>query len=37
MYRALDVNEPSGPMKGGEFLEKLSNCQLFKEESDAWS
>jgi hypothetical protein len=26
-------NEPSGSIKGGEFLAKLSDCQLFKKDS----
>jgi hypothetical protein len=30
------VNEPSGSIKGGEFLEELSNCQLLKEDYVPW-
>jgi len=25
-------NEPSGSIKGGEFLDQLSNCQLLKKD-----
>jgi hypothetical protein len=28
---------PSGSIEGGEFLEYLSDYQLFKEESELWS
>jgi hypothetical protein len=30
-------NEPSGSIKGGEFLDKLSDCQLLKKDSDPWN
>jgi hypothetical protein len=29
-------NEPSGSIKGGEFLDKLSDCQLLKKVSAPW-
>jgi len=30
-------NEPSGSIKGGEFNDYLSDCQLLKKSSAAWS
>jgi hypothetical protein len=30
-------NETSGSVEGGGFLDKLSDCQLLKEYSVAWS
>jgi hypothetical protein len=30
-------NESSGPIKGREFLDQLSDCQLLKLDSDPWS
>jgi len=30
-------NEPSGSIKGGGFIDYLSNCQLLKKDSAAWS
>jgi len=30
-------NEPSGFIKGGEFLNELSDCQLLKKNSAMWS
>jgi hypothetical protein len=30
-------NEPSGSIKGGEFLDKLSDYKLLKNESTPWS
>jgi len=30
-------NEPSGPIKGGEFLDKLSDYLLLKKVPDPWS
>jgi hypothetical protein len=32
-----DSNEPSGLMKGVEFIDQLSCCQFLKEDSDPWS
>jgi hypothetical protein len=32
-----DGNEPSGSIKGGEFLDYLSEYQLFKEDYAPWS
>jgi hypothetical protein len=29
-------NEPSGSIKGGEFLDKLSDCKHLKMDSDPW-
>jgi hypothetical protein len=31
-----DVNEPSGSMKGREFLDKLSDSHLLKKDSAPW-
>jgi hypothetical protein len=30
-------NEPSDPIKGGEFLDKLSDYQVLKKDSAPWS
>jgi len=30
-------NEPSGSLKGGEFFDHLSNCQLFRKDSAPWN
>jgi len=30
-------NEPSGSIKGREFLDYLSDCQLLKKDSAPWS
>jgi hypothetical protein len=30
-------NEPSGSIKGGGFLDKLSDCQLLKKDSVPWT
>jgi hypothetical protein len=30
-------NEPPVSIKGGEFLDELSGCQLPKKDSDPWS
>ena len=30
-------NEPSGSMKGGEFLDQLQTSQLLKKDSAPWS
>jgi hypothetical protein len=30
-------NEPSRSIKGGEFLDLLSDCQLFKKDSAPWN
>jgi hypothetical protein len=30
-------NEPSGSIKGEEFLDRLSDCQIFKRGSAPWS
>ena len=30
-------NEPSGSIKDGEFLDWLRDCQLFRNDSGAWS
>jgi hypothetical protein len=30
-------NEPSVSIKGGEFIDQLSNYQLFKKENALWS
>jgi hypothetical protein len=30
-------NEPLGSIKGGEFLDYLSNCQLLKKDSAPWN
>jgi hypothetical protein len=30
-------NEPSGSIKGGEFLDQLSDCQLLKKDSAPWN
>jgi hypothetical protein len=30
-------NEPSGSIKGGDFLYKLSDCQFLKKDSAEWS
>jgi hypothetical protein len=30
-------NEPSGSIKGGEFLHYLSDCKLLKKDSATWN
>jgi hypothetical protein len=30
-------NEPSSTVKGGEFLDKLGDCQLLKKDVASWS
>ena len=30
-------NEPSGSVKGGEFLDQLQTSQLLKKDSEPWS
>jgi hypothetical protein len=30
-------NEPSGSIKGGEFLDQLNDCQLLKKDSGPWN
>jgi hypothetical protein len=32
-----DSNEPSGSVKGGEFIDQLNDCELLKKDSARWS